>query len=768
MFSRGFTLEAMMDPGQVALRSFDHIPAMVAYWDADQRCVFSNEAYRAWFGRGATDLTGITMAELLGPMFERNRPYIERALAGERQVFTRRLRRPDGRTKDALVTYAPDRVNGAVVGCVEHVVNVTRMRAREAALSRATELLDSTGELARVGGAELDLRTNESFWTREMFRILDVDPSTPPPSDRWIQFFPPEGVPAFLAASQALRASGVPCDFEAPMITAKGRRIWVRIRSSAVMEDGKVVKLVSAHQDITDRKQAESDMVLQAAALSATAIPMMITDHDGVVVWVNAAFTECTGYGAAEALGMNPRDLMKSGVHDPAFYGDLWRTIKAGKVWHGEVTNRRKDGTLYPELQTITPVTSADGRITHFISVKRDVSKDKQLEAQFLQAQKMETVGRLAGGIAHDFNNLLTVIIGTVDFLLAKVEDSDPAAADLGSIKAAGARAAVLTRQLLAFSRKQIMRLEVLDVNAAIEGVRPMLQRLIGKDVRLAFELAESVGHVRADAGQLEHVIMNLAVNARDAMPEGGTLTIRTQDVELDADFAARHPSVEPGHHIMVAFSDTGVGMSEGTRDRIFEPFFTTKELGRGTGLGLSTVYGIVKQSGGSIWVESEPGRGTVFKIYFPRADTSAAARTPPPTPPRGTGTETVLIVDDDQALVRVAARALRAAGYDVLTATDAGEAVRVLEQLGAQVNLLLTDLVLPDINGRELAIRMATAHPGLRVLITSGYADDTILQHGLIDPTVHFIAKPYTVAALGEMVRMVLDAPPTFGGPAD
>ncbi len=527
-------------------------------------------------------------------------------------------------------------------------------------------------------------------------------------------------------------------------------------------KNGDVEALLGVTRDVTEHRRAQAELLLQSAALNAAADAIVITDRGGTIQWVNSAFEALTGYTAGEAVGRNPGELVKSGVHDQAFYREMWQTILAGRPWRGELTNRRKDGTRYLEEQTITPVrATVSDTITHFVAVKRDISAQRQLELQFLQAQKMETVGRLAGGVAHDFNNLLTVINGTAELMLRKAGPGDPATAELQAIADAGTRAAQLTRQLLAFSRKQMLQVEPLHLNTSLRGMETMLRRMVGEDVQLVLRLTDDLDLVRADPGQMDQVILNLVVNARDAMPRGGTLTIETRNVEFSAEHAASEPTLKPGRHVLVAISDTGLGMDEATRERIFEPFFTTKELGRGTGLGLSTVYGIVQQSGGSIGVSSEPGRGTTFKIFLPSVDGSTAHSRPAAVPAEPAGTETVLVVEDEPALQQLAGRALRAAGYVVLAAATGEEAAALLDEHRDEVHLMLTDVVLPGISGRELASRVAPLHPGLRVLFTSGYTDDTVLHHGVSAQTAKFLAKPYSVDALIRKVREVLDAAP-------
>jgi PAS domain S-box-containing protein len=513
-------------------------------------------------------------------------------------------------------------------------------------------------------------------------------------------------------------------------------------------------------RDITERKRAEGNLRLQSAALNAAANAIIITDRNGTIEWINAAFTSLTGYGAEEAIGRNPRELVKSGVHNQAFYKDLWDTILAGHVWHGELTNRRKDGSLYPEGLTVTPVKNDRGEVAHFIAIKQDLTEQQRLEAQFLQSQKMETVGQLAGGIAHDFNNLLTVINGTAELVLDQVSQDDQVHADVQEILKAGERAAMLTHQLLAFSRQQILESRVLSLNTVVAGMESLLRRLLGEDIDLVIVPTPGLGSVKADLGQIEQVISNLAVNARDAMPHGGRLTIETQNVTIDANYARQHGvTMPPGSYVLLAVSDSGCGMDKATRVRIFEPFFTTKGPGKGTGLGLSTVYGIVKQSHGFIWVYSEVGQGTSFKVCLPQVIEVAGPDQPGPAVVSSFGTETILLAEDNAGLCTLATRVLEPAGYTVLGASTGDEALRLLESYDAPVHLLLTDVVMPGMSGRHLAERLAQTHPGMKVLYMSGYTSDTIVQHGVMEAQVPFLAKPFTAAALLRKIREVLDS---------
>jgi PAS domain S-box-containing protein len=383
------------------------------------------------------------------------------------------------------------------------------------------------------------------------------------------------------------------------------------------------------------------------------------------------------------------------------------------------------------------------------------------LEAQFLQSQKMEAVGRLAGGVAHDFNNLLSVILGYTGFAIEDAREGDPLRANLLEVKMASQRAAALTRQLLAFSRKQILQPKQLNLNQVVVGIEQMLRRILGEDIELNHKLSPDLGLTMADPGQIEQVIMNLAVNARDAMPKGGSLIIETADVLIDEAYAADHPSISAGPYIRLAIIDTGLGMDGHTKDRLFEPFFTTKEKGKGTGLGLSTVYGIVKQSGGSIWVDSEPGEGAAFHIVFPRAASDAppdVAWTSASAPPAVRGNETILIVEDDELVRRVIARILTEAGYPVLTAGNGGEAVLMSKVHHEKIRLVLTDIIMPIMGGKVFSDWLAQVYPDIKVVYMSGYTDDAVGRHGVLAPGTHFIEKPFTPEDMTRKIREVLD----------
>jgi PAS domain S-box-containing protein len=491
-------------------------------------------------------------------------------------------------------------------------------------------------------------------------------------------------------------------------------------------------------------------------AIEQSAEAVVITNTKGDIEYVNPAFTRITGYSREEALGQNPR-ILKSGKHDLAFYQQLWATILKGDIWHGEVINRKKDGSLYTEAMNIAPVRNPAGEVVNFIATKQDVTKRKSMEAQLLQAAKMEAIGRLAGGVAHDFNNLLTIISGYGQLLQERLNPQD--LGHVEEILKASDRAAALTRQLLAFSRRQILAPQVLDLNSIVANLEKMLRRLIGEDIALTTVKQSDLGRVKADPGQIEQVIINLAVNARDAMPQGGKLTIETANVKLDETYARSHAGITPGPHVMLAVSDTGLGMDPETLGSIFEPFFTTKEKGKGTGLGLATVYGIVKQSAGSIWVYSEPGQGTTCKIYFPCIEEPMPEAEPARVRAElAKGSETILVVEDEEGVRSLVCETLKSKGYNVLDARGPSEALTIVEHYVEPIHMLLTDVVMPQMSGKELAKRLSTVRPGAKVLYMSGYTDDAIVRHGVLEAGTFFLQKPFVPSILLRKVREVLD----------
>ncbi len=514
-------------------------------------------------------------------------------------------------------------------------------------------------------------------------------------------------------------------------------------------------------RDITLRKRAESALFIRERAIEAASQGIIITDPvqpDNPIVYASPGFTRLTGYEPTEVIGRNCRFLQGTKA-DPAALSTLRDAIREARPCVVELLNVRKDGTTFWNNLSVAPVKDADGRLTHFVGVQTDVTARRHLESQFLQAQKMDAVGRLAGGVAHDFNNLLSVILSYADLIIEELQPEEPMRADVNEIRTAAVRAAELTKQLLAFSRQQVLETKVLNLNHLLSAMAKLLRRLLGADIELTTLPDSDLGSVRADAAQLEQIIMNLAINARDAMPDGGNLTIETGNIELDEEYVRVHHDVRAGSYVVLVVSDTGIGMDAATMSRIFEPFFTTKEVGKGTGLGLATTFGIVKQSGGHILVYSEPGRGTSFKVYLPRIDAVVEPQPAALAPESESASGTILLVEDEDQLRALACTILRRQGYVVLEARNGGEALLICEQHAGNIDLLLTDVVLPRMGGRQLASRLGQLRPNLKVLYMSGYTDDAILQHGIIDSGSLFLQKPFTPSGLTRKVREAMRA---------
>ena len=505
---------------------------------------------------------------------------------------------------------------------------------------------------------------------------------------------------------------------------------------------------------VTDLEQSmaalRANQALLQSVVTRAPIVLFALDAKGV-------FTLSEGRGLA-ALGLQPGQVLGSSALElyaayPALIEQLRRALA------GEAFSSTADVAGNSYEMWYSPVTDAAGAVTGTVGVAIDVSERRQLEEQLQQAQKLESIGQLAGGIAHDFNNMLMAIIGYADLVIDKTPDGDAVREEVVEIKRAAERASLLTHQLLAFSRKQLLRPKTLNVNEVAADVSRMLQRLIGEDVTMVTRFGADLGPVRADPGQLAQVIMNLAVNARDAMPDGGVLSLETANVDLDEEYAIAHVGVRPGSFVMLAVSDTGVGMSPEVQQRIFEPFFTTKPVGKGTGMGLASVYGIVMQSGGHVWVDSEPGQGSTFKVYLPRAvEGDAADREAAPSATLPRGDETLLLVEDEDTVRRLVKRTLESCGYSVIEAPDGPSAIEICRQPGVRFSLLLTDVVMPKMSGRDLAATVVAMRPGTRVLFMSGYTENTVVREGVLAPSSHFLQKPFAMRTLAMKVREVLD----------
>jgi two-component system cell cycle sensor histidine kinase/response regulator CckA len=504
----------------------------------------------------------------------------------------------------------------------------------------------------------------------------------------------------------------------------------------------------------------KSDDILRQLwrAVEQSPDPVVITDRRGVIEYVNPGFEILTGYSTDESIGQTLR-FLDSEKEPPETYQEMWQTILSGNTFRGVVANRKRNGETFSVERITTSMRDESGQITHFVSTDRDITERCRLELQLQQARKMDAIGRLAGGVAHDFNNLLMVISSYGELMQDSLSANHPLRRNVQEIMSASRRATDLTRQLLAFGRKQVQTLQLLDLNSVMDEISGMLLRLIGEDVDLVFVPGADLGIVKADALQIEQVLINLAANARDAMPRGGKLTIETAGVSLDEVYLQKHPIVPAGDYVLLVVTDTGVGIEPRHIPHIFEPFYTTKE-NEGTGLGLATVYGIVKQSGGFVWVYSEVGMGTTVRIYLPRVH-SAAAGFPAPAPPEEfvpRGCETILLVEDEAAVRESERESLLMNGYVVVEATDGEDALRVAAEYSGAIHMMITDVVMPRMGGAKLAGQLRNMRPEMKVLFVSGYAEATVLRQGAIDLNTSFLQKPFSLKTLARKIREVME----------
>jgi PAS domain S-box-containing protein len=515
--------------------------------------------------------------------------------------------------------------------------------------------------------------------------------------------------------------------------------------------------------EVVERRRAEESLRLLASAVEQSKEAILITDAElnppgPRMVFINPAFTRMTGYSKEEALGKSPR-ILQGPKSDRAVLDRLRKNLERGENFEGESVNYRKDGGEFNAEWHITAIRNGSGKTTHYVAIERDITERKRLESQLFQSQKMETVGKLAGGIAHEFNSILTAIIGQSEMLLGDLPAESSMVRNATEIKQAAVRASTLTRQILAYGRKQILQPETLDLNRIIAGMEGMFRHILGQGVAVGVVLGKGLEAIVADAGQIEQVIMNMVMNARDAMPNGGKLTVETANVSFDQESVKQYPELKAGDYVMLAIADTGAGMTDEVKARVFEPFFSTKGVGQGTGLGLSTCYGIVKQSGGHISVYSEAGRGACFKVYLPQVRRPGSAVRPLSAPDLPHGTETILLVEDDPALREMAGTLLRRLGYTVWPAANGIEALSLKQQHNVgHIDLLFTDVVMPHMSGKELAERVEALFPHTKILFTSAYTEGAVANQGVLKRGVALLQKPFTPSALARKVREALE----------
>jgi PAS domain S-box-containing protein len=665
--------------------------------------------------------------------------------------MTHRLLMPDGRIKyvqeQGHTIYddhgQPIRSIGTMQDISEHKRSENELLRKEAAIAASLN-----------GIAIADLAGKLTYVNRAFLNMWGYDAEAQVLGRSAISFWgAPEAAGQVIIAIQATGAwSG-----ELSAVRTDGSERTFQVNASLFSdESGMPIGMVASFLDSTERKQSEDALRLRDKVISTSLNGITITDPIGRIVYVNPSFLRIYGYETeADIIGKSTIDFIEA-----ATARQFVREIQAQGFWQGELVVRRKDGTTIDALVAANTVFDANGTVINLVSSIIDISEAKRLQAQFLQAQKMESVGRLAGGVAHDFNNLLTVMKGYLELALMPAHIDDLLRHDLVQVNNAVDSASSLTQQMLAFSRQQIIAPQVMNLNTVVVRTQKILQRLLGEDIELRAILSEDISNVLFDPNQSEQIIINLAVNARDAMPNGGKLTIETAMVRLEEAYTHTHMKVQPGEYVMIAISDTGLGMSADVKSHLFEPFFTTKEQGKGTGLGLAMVYGAISQNGGRIEVYSELGEGTTFKIYLPQAEQGDVVARIEQSQVLPHGTQTIILVEDDEDVRQLATRLLERQGYLVYAFPDGMAAVNAVIGMQMPLHLLITDVIMPGMNGRVLADRIKALRPTIKVLYTSGYTANVIVHHGVLKEGIEFLPKPYSIRALAQRVREVLDKP--------
>ena len=646
-------------------------------------------------------------------------------------------------------------------------IDITERKKAEKKLQESEVLLSETGKMAKVGGWGVDAQTLDVSWTEEVYRLHEVPLGHKPPLEEAINFFHPDDSPKLETAIQKALEYGEPYDMELRFITAKGKHLWSHTICKPIRVGGKIVKLTGTFQDITESKKVQDELekrthdlgervkelnclykIYQFAAESRKSMDEILRNIVDVIppAWQYPDIT------CARIIFQEQEFKTKN------FINTEWKQ-SADIVVLG-----KKEGILevcyLKEMPKIDegPFLNEERSLINALARKiRFIYQQDRLEEQLRQTQKMESIGQLAGGVAHDFNNILMPIMGYAEMAMSDLNPKEKLYEDLKIILEAGQGAAALTSQLLSFGRKQTLKMSLTNLNSKMEEFSKMLKRIIGEDIELTTYLQPDLGSVKVDMNQIQQILMNLASNARDAMPDGGELIIETADVILDREYASTHPNIVPGSYVMFAVSDNGCGMSEDTKTHVFEPYFTTKVKGKGTGLGLSTVYGIVKQHGGYIWVYSEPGKGTAFKVYLPRVN-EAVSRCVEPSKDmeKSGGGETILVVEDDEKVKNMTCRMLSSLNYKVLSSLSPTEALTIIDQYKDDIDLLLTDVVMPKMNGKQLYEKIVSSKPDLKVLYMSGYTENTIAHHGVLEKKTEFLQKPFSKMDLAQTLRRI------------
>ncbi len=649
-----------------------------------------------------------------------------------------------------------------VIGVQGVLTDVTDRKNAEETLRDSELRLSHAEQVANLGSWEMDIATGKAVWSDQFYRICGFEPGAIEPSSKvgFTLIHPDDRERAAQAVTRAINEGGI-YSIEKRIVRPDGTEVWVESRGLVECNaTGEPVRLVGSFLDITERKKAEEELKESEekfrSILEHMADMVFLLDDNGMVTYVSPSSEKLFGYMPEEMQGRHFRDFVFTEDLEQS-YAAFQHTLDSDTAIRLVLRMKRQDGTvIYGEL---SGVRSRYGNKSATVGIVRDITERKALEHQLIQAQKMETVGRLAGGIAHDFNNILTVINTNAEISLMFMPENDPYYEAFAEIKKAGERAAALTHQILAFSRKQIIEPKVVNLNAILLEMDKMLRRLIGEDIELVTIPGDELMPVFFDPGQIAQILTNLVVNSRDAMPHGGKLTIATRNVAVDDNFCRVHPGINPGKYVLLMVADTGRGMDEETLSHVFEPFFTTKSLGNGTGLGLATCHGIVKQNNGGIFISSAPGQGTTVEVYLPaqqRANENISA-SKSRTELYG-GSERILLVEDDPDIRKITGNFLSKAGYRVLTAANGEEGFGIARNSGEGIDLLITDMVMPLMSGRELAERVKAMNKDTKILFMSGYTNDLIQHHGVLEPHINFMQKPFSIKEFAKKVRDILD----------
>lgn len=721
----------------------------------DYRFLMINPAFEKMTGLQASNVVGKTFKEALTtPEQYWVDIFGKVALTGEPTVFESYF--TPVHKFFAISAFCPKKGQFACI-----VQDVTERKKAEQALIESEKRYEQLAEQSRTFAWEVDLNGLYTYISPIAETIIGYKPEELVGKKHFYDLAPAEDKQGIIAEAEHIMAdNGNFENLENRIVIKSGEIIWVNSSGIAVKDsEGNITGIRGNDRDITTRKAAEAGMNRLAACIEQADESVVITSRDGVIEYVNPAFTSVTGYTREEVIGQNPR-ILKSGTHDHTLYQEMWRVLGKGKVWRGRLINKKKDGTLYTQETSISPIRDEAGHVVNYAAVTHDISETLALQEQLLQSQKMESVGRLAGGIAHDFNNMLMGIMGYTELAREKLPANHPATEDLDVVLDSATRTATLTKQLLTFARKQTIKPVILDLNQTIPTALKLLRRLIGESIQLKWEPGADVWHVKMDPGQIDQILANLCVNARDALrnKNDASISIHTGNIHVTLEDCKESADAGPGDYVFCSVRDNGVGIPEAIQQQIFDPFFTTKGIGEGTGLGLSTVYGILKQNQGFITVQSKENEGTEIKLHFPRSSEATSPIQQNTNGPEISGLgHTILLVEDEESIRNIAARFLQRFQFNVLTAEDPNVAIELAQKHEGKIDIILTDMIMPGMNGKSMVEKILESRKGIKVIYMSGYTSDLLIEHQRTEDGSLFLAKPFSREQLAETIAKAL-----------